>query len=180
VNSVRFDAAQISEVSNMIAAYIRERRDDFFPKGRELNNAELSALGPFFDSTVLQTARIHQLGTHGLKNPVFYPILRELGLHNLPDFSNMAAITFIDAVAFNERVTMQVLFHELVHVVQYKLLGVDGFASCYVRGFLSGGGYEGIPLEKNAYELDARFSANPRLAFDVEAEVRAWNDGGRF
>jgi hypothetical protein len=30
-----------------------------------------------------------------------------------------------------------------------------------VRGFLSGGTYDGIPLEMNAYELDARFASAP-------------------
>ena len=175
-----FDAVQIDAMVGMIAAYIRARRDEFFSSGRNLRDTELAALTPFFDSNLLKKVRIHQLGRRGLKNPDFYPTLVGTGLRDLPDFSNMAAITFADAVAFRERVTLPVLFHELVHVVQYQLLGVDGFASRYVDGFLRGGGYEGIPLEKNAYELDARFSANPELSFDVEAEVRAWNDDGRF
>ena len=175
-----FDTVQIDAMAGMTAAYIRERRDEFFPKGRSLSKAELSALAPFFDSSVLNKVRIYQLGGHRLQNPEFYRSLVEMGLHNLPDFSNMAAITFVDTVAFHERVSLPVLFHELVHVVQYRLLGVDTFASRYVNGFLRNGGYEGIPLEINAYELDARFSANPKLSFDVKAEVRAWNNGGRF
>jgi len=35
-------------------------------------------------------------------------------------------------------------------------------------------------LEKNAYELDARFAAAPAKPFSVEAEVQAWIDAGRF
>lgn len=41
---------------------------------------------------------------------------------------------------------MQV-FHELVHVIQYEKLGLVQFANKYVRGFLNGGSYDGIPLE---------------------------------
>jgi hypothetical protein len=54
------------------------------------------------------------------------------------------------------------------------------FVARYVRGFLSGGSYEAIPLEMNAYELDGRFAAEPTKVFSVESEVQAWVDGGRF
>jgi len=63
------------------------------------------------------------------------------------------------------------LFHELVHAVQYKHLGLMGFSERYVRGFLSGGAYEEIPLEKQAYALEAQFAANPYRPFSVEQEV---------
>ena len=41
---------------------------------------------------------------------------------------------------------MQV-FLELVHVIQYEKLGLVQFATKYVRGFLNGGSYDGIPLD---------------------------------
>jgi hypothetical protein len=59
-------------------------------------------------------------------------------------------------------------------------LGLPEFAAKYVKGFLSGGSYEAIPLEMNAYELDARFAAAPAKAFSVASEVGAWIDAGRF
>jgi hypothetical protein len=49
------------------------------------------------------------------------------------------------------------LFHELVHVEQYRKLGIPRFSELYVRGFLNGGSYEAIPLEVNAYSLEDRF-----------------------
>jgi len=64
----------------------------------------------------------------------------------------------VDTVVSHEPFNDRLLFHELVHVVQYEKLGLEGFAAKYVRGFLNGGSYEGIPLEMNAYELDARFA----------------------
>ena len=56
----------------------------------------------------------------------------------------------------------------LVHVVQYRLLGIEEFARLYVRGYLHGG-YDGTPLEICAYQLDGRFIMGS-VGFDVEAE----------
>jgi hypothetical protein len=90
----------------------------------------------------------------------------------------MGAITFDDVVVFHDPLTPQLVFHELVHVTQYRLLGIEEFARLYVRGYLHGG-YEGTPLEMNAYQLDGRFIMGGP-GFDVEAEVRAWIDSKRF
>ena len=57
-------------------------------------------------------------------------------------------------------------------MVQYVQLGTKGFAARYVKGFIQGGCYEGIPLEKNAYELESRFHQNQADVFSVFDEVR--------
>jgi hypothetical protein len=101
-------------------------------------------------------------------------------LATLPNFSLMAAITFVDTVVSHETFTERLLFHELVHFVQYEKLGLAEFASKYVRGFLSGGSYDGIPLEMNAYELDARFAGVHTKAFSVSDEVQMWVRAERF
>jgi len=62
----------------------------------------------------------------------------------------MAAISFCDVVVSHEPFTDGLLFHELVHVEQHRQFGIPRFADLYVRGFLSGGSYEAIPLEVNA------------------------------
>jgi len=63
-----------------------------------------------------------------------------------------------------------VLFHELVHVAQFRILGVPGFCHAYIRGWaLARCCYADIPLERDAYELQAWFLAG--RAFDAEAEV---------
>ena len=71
-----------------------------------------------------------------------------------------------------EPLTAALLFHELVHAVQYKHLGLAGFAERYVRGFLTGGSYEEIPLEKQAYSLEDKFVRSPSIVFSVEDDVR--------
>jgi hypothetical protein len=99
-------------------------------------------------------------------------MLRSMGFQNLPDQSAMAAITFSNVVVSQVPFSNALLFHELVHVEQYRQLGVQRFSELYVRGFIDGGGYEAIPLEVNAYVLEDRFRSNPREAFSVSVEVR--------
>jgi hypothetical protein len=50
----------------------------------------------------------------------------------------------------------------------------------YVTRFLTGACYENIPLERNAYELDARFAAAPATGFAVDAVVQEWIDTVRL
>lgn len=86
----------------------------------------------FFQPQVLDAARI--LVLHGLRveNPPFYPMLAGMGFSDLPDFSQMAAITSCDVVASHVSFTDGLLFHELVHVEQYRQLGIPRFSELYV------------------------------------------------
>jgi hypothetical protein len=133
----------------------------------------------FFLPQVLDT-RLLVLGGTRIENPPFYPLLRQMGFTNLPNFATMAAVTFCDVVVSHQPFTDGILFHELVHVEQYRQLGITRFAELYVQGFLSGGGYDGIPLEINAYGLGSRFEGSPRTRFSVADEVEEWIQAGRF
>ena len=79
------------------------------------------------------------------------------------DFQTTAGITFIDCILIQERYFrienwFPLLFHELVHVVQYDVLGTSRFATQYVTGWAEAGFvYEKIPLEVQAYALQHRF-----------------------
>ena len=107
-------------------------------------------------------------------------MLRNLGFNNLPDQTTMAAITFSDKVVSHVHFTDGLLFHELVHVEQYRQLGIPRFAELYVLGFVNGGSYEAIPLEVNAYTHGERFESDPRQMFSVEDEVGRWAAEGRL
>ena len=130
----------------------------------------------------MKSVRVLVLDGERVTNPAFYGDLTRMGFEasSLPDFADMAAITYGDMVVSHEPFTDRLLFHELVHVVQYEKLGLEGFAAKYVRGFLSRGSYEAIPLEINAYELDALFAAEPTKVFLVEKEVQKWVDSCKF
>ena len=89
-------------------------------------------------------------------------------------------MTLIDLVAYPRWLSASTLAHELVHVVQYRVLGLRKFAQLYVRGFLDGGGYEGIPLEIQAYELEERIRRDPEKVFSVEEDVTLRMIAGRL
>jgi hypothetical protein len=50
-------------------------------------------------------------------------------------------------------------FHELVHVVQWRTLGVEKFLLAYAAG-LANNGYQDSPLEAMAYRLQHYFDQN--------------------
>ena len=171
---------QIAQVSDFVAQYIAAQQERFSPQAAPLAAAQRAAMAGFFLPRVLDAAR--GLVLHGIRveNPPFYPMLVGMGFPNLPDFSQMAAITFCDVVVSHVPFTGGLLFHELVHVEQYRQLGIPRFSELYVRGFLSGGGYDGIPLEANAYALGRRFEESPRQQFSVAEEVARWVREDRF
>jgi hypothetical protein len=160
---------QVQQLSAWIATYIADHRAAFHGKAASIGKEDKKRLDGFFPADILNNARVVR---GQAPEPSFYPQLRALGIHNAPPFSDMAGITFQDVVVHVEPLTLPLLFHELVHAVQYKYLGLQGFADAYVRGFLTGGSYEAIPLEEQAYELEGKFTANSAETFSVEDDVR--------
>jgi hypothetical protein len=160
---------QVDQLVRFVSSYIAEQRAAFGKRAQPIPAEFIAQLDPFFPAEVLSTVKVVR---GRAPEPGFYTLVRMMGIRNAPPFSEMAGITFEDVVVHGEPLSLPLLFHELVHAVQYKHLGLDGFASRYVRGFLSGGSYEEIPLEKQAYELEQRFAANPSAAFSVEDDVK--------
>jgi hypothetical protein len=176
----KLTADQIAQVSELVAGYISAQRGKYVPRAIPLSTEQRTPLEPFFAREVLDNVRVLVLEGERVQNPEFYPMLRGLGFKNLPDQSAMGAITFCDVVVSHEPFSSGLLFHELVHVEQYRQLGIPLFSELYVGGFLNGGSYESIPLEVNAYTLEGRFEANPRQQFCVGDEVRKWREEGRL
>jgi hypothetical protein len=174
--------AQIAWVTQQVATYIEQQRQTFVRRAVHLDPVQQGAMQPFFPGSTLDSARVVVLSGERVGNPTFYRDLIWVGFAgtSLPDFGHMTAITFLNTIVSHELFTNELLFHELVHVVQYEKLGLTDFAAKYVTGFLSGGSYEAIPLETNAYQLEARFAAAPTKPFSVEAEVQTWIDAGKF
>ena len=171
---------QIAQVSVLVSQYITVQRVKYAPRAIPLSDQQRVPLEPFFAREVLNSVRVLVLRGERVSNPEFYPMLRGLGFKNLPDQSAMGAITFCDVVVSHEPFSDGLLFHELVHVEQYRQLGIPLFSELYVRGFLNGGSYESIPLEVNAYTLGGRFESAPRQQFSVQDEVSRWREEGRL
>jgi hypothetical protein len=174
---------QVARVIQQVATYIEQQRKIYRGVAAPLDGRQTRAMRAFFSASAVDSTRAIVLSGQRASNPPFYVEFIRMGFEagSLPDFALMKAITFVDTVISHEPLTDRLLFHELVHVVQYRKLGVADFATKYVTGFLrSGGSYESIPLEMNAYELDARFASAPTKTFSVEAEVETWIRANRF
>ena len=158
------------------AKWISKVRMQYRPASRALTPVEVHAFAPFFEASLLDSVRIAK--APGIPNPDFYSFFLEQSLAIPLDFTRMSAITFVDTILVSARhpvppgEQLPLLFHELVHVVQYLELGLEEFVRRYVRGWASHGlQYSRIPLEVWAYDLDARFRSGAP-AFSVAAEVR--------
>jgi hypothetical protein len=157
-------------LSLLTERYIAHHRSRLYPEAQPIPLETVERLAGFFSDDILRETRVIE---SVVPTPFFYPIVRWLDLGEFPEISAIGAITFVDLIAYPEPPDLRTLFHELVHVVQYRVLGLRAFARNYVHGFVSGGAYERIPLEQEAYELDARFTRNRNRRFSVEGEVRS-------
>lgn len=164
----RLSSRQVSQVSDWVAIYIADQRSHFLGRAKPIRADQLVILRAFFPEDILCATKVAR---GRASEPPFYSQLRAMGISNAPPFSDMAGITFEDVVVHVEPLKTSVLFHELVHAVQYKHLGLHRFRERYVRGFLTGGSYEGIPLQQQAYQLEDKFVRDPSASFSVEADV---------
>jgi hypothetical protein len=164
----------VSQLVSMVEDYVTSSRKKYAPQAVPLTDAQHSAMQPFFSAAILDTARLCVLRGARVSNPSMYPMAKMMGIRNLPDFADMAAITFVDVIVSHQEFKDALLFHELVHVVQYAQMDLKEFAGRFVNGFIQGGSYEQIPLETHAYALEARFSQNAAETFSVDDEVRQW------
>jgi hypothetical protein len=132
---------QTAWIIQQVAKYTEQQRQTYRGRAVPLDSDQRSATQPFFPASLLDSTRLLVLTGERVSNPPFYPELQRMGFDPaaLPNFSFMAAITFVGTVVSHEAFTHRLLFHELVHVVQYEKLGLDGFAAKYLRSFLSGG-----------------------------------------
>lgn len=176
----QLNGEQIAQLSVLVAQYITNQREKYSPRAARLSSQQAIAMRGFFSSELLDQACLLTLKGERVANPDFYRMLQDMGFNNLPDQSKMGAITFSDVVVSHGPFSDGLLFHELVHVEQYRQLGVRRFAELYVRGFLTGGGYEAIPLEINAYTLGERYERDVARQFSVADEVQRWITERRF
>lgn len=110
------------------------------------------------------------------------PPLEALGLSELLESepAQLRGIAYIDTIFVTERSPPEsLLFHELVHIVQWNALGPDNFLMVYGLGLLEHG-YRDSYLETMAYDFQRRFDAGG-LAENLEADIRSaceqhWKD----
>jgi hypothetical protein len=154
--------------------WISTQRGAYRRRAVSLSNRERSSLAPFFSADTLRRARFAE--AKQIPTPESLQLLAQRGAPPPIDFSGMHAFTFGDTVVLADWVGPLrggLVVRELVHVVQYDVLGLTELARHYVQGWIESGlRYDAIPLEVHAREIQQRFEDPGQPAFSVEAEVR--------
>jgi hypothetical protein len=171
---------QLRDAIAKVVLYLQVQRDIYYPAGHPLGEERKSELKGFFSPALLERVRIVELKEGKVANPWFYEEARAKGIQNLPDVSHKVAVTFLDVVVFNQKITPRDLFHGLVHAAQVKMLGLERFAELFVIGFLQARSYFLIPLKAHAFALDTRYAEDPQAPFSVEDQIRFWHKQGRY
>jgi hypothetical protein len=162
----------ISQIASQVESYITSNREKYLKRAVPLSDSQKQLLQPFFSPEMLEAARVCVLENERVHDPSFYAIARMMGIKNLPDFSAMPAVTFVDVIVSHGPPSDDLLFKEMVRVAQFAQLGTKHFAEKYVDGFLKTSSGEKPLLEKNADDLTARFTQNKSEAFSVSSEVQ--------
>jgi hypothetical protein len=171
---------EIQKAIAWFTSYLNSERESYYTYGQPLRGEWRASVEAFFATSLLDRVRIVELVDRRVRNPWFYPYVREKGITDLPDITHKSTVTFLDVVVFNGPVTRRDLFHGLVHVAQVDVLGLTEFTDLFVRGFLRARSYFLVPLKAQAFGLDAKFAANPERRFSVEKEIREWQRSGRY
>lgn len=163
--------------------WVASRRDHHRPRALPLDRAERGELTRHFPYWILEAARVRRVDT--IDPPRTLAALGRLGVDAPLAGGTIQGIAFDDTIVVLDRLPpparTSLLFHELIHVVQYRMLGVRGFVERYVRGWLeSEGSYRDIPLERDAYELQRRHAEDPGRPIRVFEAVAARLDRSVF
>lgn len=155
--------------------WIEQERDRHRDSAEPIEGLEREILSAYFSDSLLDLARVRVVDR--IENPDFYSVFDEAGEPYPIDLRHAAGVALLDTVLLARGSArgpgrLRLLFHELVHLVQVDVLGLDDYMNRYVEGWAATGSYRSIPHERQAYDLAARFREDPAKAFRVESEVR--------
>ena len=163
-------AAAAPQVRAWIEALVAEHA----PNSRPVADAGFMRLSSYFPATVLQNTRIVTV-----KKIPFLPFA-SFGLAEFSGVEKMAAagITYRQMCFLHEAMASEsVCFHEIVHALQWKVLG-SRYLFTYGIGLMQNG-YARSPLEVVAFDLQSAFDRGEPLT-DLVATVESRTlDAGR-
>ena len=172
--------ARVAEMIAEVAAYLRQERSLYLRASDPLAPNWKTALQHYFPKALLDSVKTVTLEGARIPPPPFYSEAVALSSGSFPDFVHLASVTYIDIIVFNDAIAPRTLFHGLVHAQQMAFLELDKYVAFYLRGFLKTRSWINIPLEAQAFQLEARFSMSPPELFSVEEAVKLWAGQGRY
>jgi hypothetical protein len=133
--------------------WVLNYKESIASNARPVASLSVPNLSRCYPTPLLESTRVL------ITNEIGYPPLEQFGLEELKylDTTPWAGVTFDDVYLLRGDLACPALhFHELVHVVQCRRLGVERFLWAYYLG-LALHGYEESPFEKMAYDLQIEF-----------------------
>lgn len=156
--------------------WVCQQRNFYLAKARPLSSEEKSRLVGYFEDRLLNLVKVASVDR--IQNPEFYKILKKSGVPMPLDFSTAIGLTLIDCILIRKELKpgtpafMSTLFHEMVHVVQFDILGIEGHIELYADSLRDGGyQYHSVILERQAYALTDRFDRG-EPPFSVSTIIR--------
>src|SRR5262245_21221576 len=171
---------RIEQITAGVAKYLLGEREVYLPHSKPLAADWKDGIHGFFSAELLERLRTVTLNGARIPPPPFYAEAVAMSGGRFPDFVHMASFTYLDVIVFHERIEARALFHAAVHAAQMAILGFEEYVRLYVLGFVKNFSWLAIPLEDQAYKLDARYAAKPNETFSVEEEVRLWLREGTY
>jgi hypothetical protein len=182
VEPPKFTQAEMAGLIAEAVAWVQQQRDKYHPLSEPLSESIKDKLRPFFSTEILDRLRLKHVAPTGeaIPYPPFYERVRAGGSRVVPDAAHMTAMPFLDVALFNREPTLRTVFHTLVHVTQFSVVGLERVMKGYFQVLNESGLWMVVPYEEQAYQLDARYTKDPADVFSVEAEVREWLRNGKF
>ena len=153
----------------LIAGWIKQTLAERASAARPVASLGFSRLPHYYDAQLLASSMVVFVP----RVPV--PPLSAMGFDRFRDFEQMDAggTTYLNTyfVRADQSHSESLHFHELVHVIQWRLLGPEKFLAFYADG-LERFGYRKSPLERIAFRLQKRFEREAQ-PFSVEAACQS-------
>jgi len=150
-----------------VQAWIQKTLATYEKDAQPIASMHFVRLPLYFSHTLLETAKFIPI------NRLPMPPLSAMGLGRYAAFEqgDFHGITYLDRYFIKRTVVTEeaVHFHELIHVIQWRVLGPEGFLAAYANG-LDEFGYENSPLEKMVYDAETSFKRSFAI-FDAEKFV---------
>ena len=171
-------AQEKAQLVKSVSEWIRTERARHRPLALPLDPTEITVFEQYFPKEILESVRVRAVDK--MPSPDFADAIRHRG-HRIFDPSQARGLALDDTVLLLGRnlppgspARRSVLFHEIVHVAQYRYLRVDSFIQRYFASLEDVRyRYPDIVFESQAFELQHRFTTSLGRPFSVDDEVRA-------
>jgi hypothetical protein len=133
-----------AEMAGLIAeavTWMQQQRDKYHPLSEPLSEPVKLKLRPFFTAEILDRLRIKHVALTGesIPYPPFYERVRAGGSRVVPDAAHMTAMPFIDVALLNREPTLRTVFHTLVHLAQFSIVGLERVMAGYFQALNESG-----------------------------------------